>query len=401
MEGEGSTNRERGRIRIPSRQANGRRGIHEHLRCRAVDFHSISRNNVIFEMKVWTSYLVPALILFTAIHAGELRADSGAAAAWDTVYPGVSFMSRMETTEDGIVRFHAARIDLDASGAELIVSPPSYKGARTSTFARDMGAQVAINGGFWTLVTHKPLGLLVTAGRKWKDAADDEEYGFLGVDKDGKAWISPPEEVYKNPAKSLSLALSGTPMIVRQGRVAKVNGCGYVCMKHPRAAVGLDQAGKSLFLVVSDGRQEDSASISLKSLARFMLDIGVWDALNLDGGGSATLFIDKLGGIVNKPCEGRERSVLNSMAIVLPDEDEAAGAAGMTSPGLAQAGLKKAVFGGPATVMFSNEDFEREGSLEYPPRMVSLAKVAGLLSAVVFLALASSCLLLMRRRRRA
>lgn len=347
------------------------------------------------------AYLAAILLSVGLSGASGLRAAPESAEAWKDTYPGVSFMSRVESTEDGQVRFYAARIDLKASGAELIVSPPKYKGAKTSTFARDMGAQIAINGGFWTLVTHKPLGLLVTAGRKWKDSSDDEEYGFLAVGKDGAAWISPPEEVYKKPAKSLSVALSGSPMIVRQGKVGKVTGCGYVCMKHPRAAVGLDQSRGTLFLVVSDGRQESSASISLKTLAEFMIGIGVWDALNLDGGGSATLYMDRLGGIVNKPCEGRERSVLNSMAVVLRDTEEMAAGVGVPSPGLARADLKQAAYGGSTRTMFSNEDFDQEGSLGYPPRMVSLAKVAGLLSAVIFLALASSGLLLMRRRRRA
>jgi hypothetical protein len=86
------------------------------------------------------------------------------------------------------------------------------------------------------------------------------------------------------------------------------------------------------------------------------------------------------------------------MAIVLHDRDEAAGP---TPAGLAQASLKQAAGGKPVHPLFSSEDFEREGSMGYPPRMISLAKVAGLLSAVVFLALASSLLLLTRRRRRA
>ena len=79
------------------------------------------------------AYVAAALAQFMVLHASGPGAASEAGTDWETVYPGVSFMSRMETSGDGAVRFHVARIDLQASGAELIVSPPKYKGAKTST----------------------------------------------------------------------------------------------------------------------------------------------------------------------------------------------------------------------------------------------------------------------------
>jgi hypothetical protein len=57
--------------------------------------------------------------------------------------------------------------------------------------------------------------------------------------------------------------------------------------RHPRAALGL--AGDRIFAVVCDGRARNDAGLTLVELARLMVGLGCRDALNLDGGGSASL----------------------------------------------------------------------------------------------------------------
>jgi exopolysaccharide biosynthesis protein len=42
-------------------------------------------------------------------------------------------------------------------------------------------------------------------------------------------------------------------------------------------------------------------------------EFAVSDAINLDGGGSSALYIASEGGIVNRPADGHERSVLNHL----------------------------------------------------------------------------------------
>ena len=73
-----------------------------------------------------------------------------------------------------------------------------------------------------------------------------------------------------------------------------------VAKPHPRTAVGIADGGKRLVLVVVDGRSKEKAvGMSLKELAKVMLDLGCESALNLDGGGSTTLAID--GMLINRP----------------------------------------------------------------------------------------------------
>ena len=80
--------------------------------------------------------------------------------------------------------------------------------------------------------------------------------------------------------------------------------------RHPRTAIGWN-AG-NYFLVEVDGRQENlSVGMTLDELADYMARLGCEEAMNLDGGGSATLWFD--GKVRNSPCDGKERPVANSL----------------------------------------------------------------------------------------
>ena len=57
-----------------------------------------------------------------------------------------------------------------------------------------------------------------------------------------------------------------------------------------RTAVGIDHDGNQLLLVVVDGLQPGySVGMSIPELARFMIECGADDAINLDGGDSSTM----------------------------------------------------------------------------------------------------------------
>ncbi len=85
--------------------------------------------------------------------------------------------------------------------------------------------------------------------------------------------------------------------------------------RHPRTAAGFSADSTTLYLVVVDGRQfELSRGMTLTELADFMIEIGVHNAVNLDGGGSSTMVVaDEL---VNSPADGSERPVANSLTFI-------------------------------------------------------------------------------------
>lgn len=86
-----------------------------------------------------------------------------------------------------------------------------------------------------------------------------------------------------------------------------------------RTAVGISEDGSKLFFVVIDGRRFDADGMTLTELAKFMRDLGAWNALNLDGGGSTTLVGRPAGAsdpvVLNQPSDGNERLVTNALVI--------------------------------------------------------------------------------------
>ncbi|HEX2963057.1 MAG TPA: phosphodiester glycosidase family protein, partial [Ignavibacteriales bacterium] len=64
-----------------------------------------------------------------------------------------------------------------------------------------------------------------------------------------------------------------------------------------------------------DGRQESSSGATLKEFADLMISEGIYNGLNLDGGGSTTMVID--GNVVNRPSDKEgERPVGNCLLLI-------------------------------------------------------------------------------------
>ncbi len=95
--------------------------------------------------------------------------------------------------------------------------------------------------------------------------------------------------------------------------------------RHPRSAIGYNKSKTKLYLVVVDGRSKLSAGMNLDELANFMIEeLGVWEGLNFDGGGSTTLMAGST--TVNNPSGGTQRAIANALLVVnkAPAEEEAA-----------------------------------------------------------------------------
>ena len=73
--------------------------------------------------------------------------------------------------------------------------------------------------------------------------------------------------------------------------------------------------GKFLMITV-DGRTESSGGIGLQDLAEYLLSLGATDAMNLDGGGSTTMFVD--GKVVNHPSDKEGERKVSDAILVTP-----------------------------------------------------------------------------------
>jgi exopolysaccharide biosynthesis protein len=61
--------------------------------------------------------------------------------------------------------------------------------------------------------------------------------------------------------------------------------------KHPRTAMGYTKDGKLIILVV-EGRNKNAGGATLIQEAQIFKDLGCWEALNLDGGGSSCMLVN-------------------------------------------------------------------------------------------------------------
>lgn len=115
-------------------------------------------------------------------------------------------------------------------------------------------------------------------------------------------------------------AIGGGPVLVREGRrlkTPKSDDESYVLSsrmeRHPRTAIGWNN--DEFLLVEVDGRQRNlSVGMTLDELSAYLVTLGCEGAMNLDGGGSATLWCN--GEIRNSPCDGDERPIANSLIVV-------------------------------------------------------------------------------------
>lgn len=118
----------------------------------------------------------------------------------------------------------------------------------------------------------------------------------------------------------VGVAISGGPVLLRKGRAQRIETpasesyeFSSMFERHPRTALGWSRS--DFFLVTVDGRQKDvSVGMTLKELAAYLAKLGCEEAINLDGGGSATLWC--AGKVRNRPCDGRERVIANSLVLV-------------------------------------------------------------------------------------
>jgi large repetitive protein len=105
-------------------------------------------------------------------------------------------------------------------------------------------------------------------------------------------------------------AVGGNPTLVLNSVAMQWTG---IQPRHPRTAIGWNK--DYLFLVEVDGRQRGlSVGMTFPELAAYMVKIGCEQAMNLDGGGSSTMWVN--GNTMNSPSEGRERPAANALVVV-------------------------------------------------------------------------------------
>jgi exopolysaccharide biosynthesis protein len=194
----------------------------------------------------------------------------------------------------------------------------------TSRFAEAKNAIAAINGGFFDMtkggsvayfeINDTLINFTHPSEARWAKPATIIN-GTILLTKENSLVIEPahPDSFYLVSNKEAAVLLTG-PLLLLNGEKFILQETDFVNKRHPRTFLATTR--ESLLFITVDGRSEEAEGMNLKEAQEFLLDIGCLDAINLDGGGSTTMWIrDK--GIVNYPSDDTgERPVANVILIM-------------------------------------------------------------------------------------
>ncbi|MDD3214959.1 MAG: phosphodiester glycosidase family protein, partial [Eubacteriales bacterium] len=169
----------------------------------------------------------------------------------------------------------------------------STRTSPTTTLAKSVNAVVAVNGDFYSKFTG---GWIVRQGDTIRKKVSDN-YDLLLIDENADFHLLPAGKTSQQKGIEALLKehkiINGFffgPALVMDGEACDISEhYGWdPFADNPRAAIG--QLGSLTYAVVTvDGRIDESAGVTIPTLAAFMKQIGCEQAYNLDGGNSSAL----------------------------------------------------------------------------------------------------------------
>jgi exopolysaccharide biosynthesis protein len=280
----------------------------------------------------WINRFPLAVALMVSGGCATMAGDRPAAPDRNTLFPGATYVRTVESQPVAQV-WHVVTLDMRKVSLSVTPGDTSTGGefvARTVSEALAIsGADIGVNAGFFAFPK--------TPGAQRGKALD-----ALGLSISGGVQASGPEAVHKVldgtlcvAGKTVSLedgqtcagqaqeAATAGPWLLRAGQLGdwSAPAKSFSEGRHPRTAFGLSQDKKRGWLVLVDGRQAASAGATLAELAARMRELGAYDALNFDGGGSSALAIKRDGKIevlsvpIDGGVPGKERAVANHLFV--------------------------------------------------------------------------------------
>ena len=203
---------------------------------------------------------------------------------------------------------------------------------KTSEMAQKHDAVAAINGSFFDMDQHFPVCYLridsVELGENTpgKDTVNRKyyQYGTLCLSHDSVFILKTDSPRHWEEALPYPDIMTAGPLLIWHDTLQHMrDDRTFVTNRHNRTAVGIRDDG-TVLLLVADGRHKQAEGLSLTELQQIFRWLGCRDALNLDGGGSTTFFlnINDHQGVLNCPSDnGRfdhdgERGVSNAVLIL-------------------------------------------------------------------------------------
>lgn len=239
---------------------------------------------------------------------------------WEAIAEGIKYTSY--TATQAPLRWHLVSIDLHNPRLEVLAYPDqdeinstgTFTGKNTWSFLNKTNAAVTVNATPFKapltqlLPQRRLVGLYIN--RKSILSAPISRYSAICFWPQGdklKAVII--DDQTEHPPET-ELALGGFFTIIREGKIQDLPSCSL----DSRLALGVTQDQRYLFILYVEGEnKKESLGLSYEESALVMQAAGAWDALQMDGGSSASLSVR------GKEITGnRHRPVANILGFVVP-----------------------------------------------------------------------------------
>jgi hypothetical protein len=237
----------------------------------------------------------------------------------------IEYLLWRHSLADGeVTTMYAVRYPRRSTRARVVYFP---RPERLDVWCRRNGVEEAVVGGFFLRDPYRPLGDLWIDGRPMAHEPVAPPYAArragVMIDDGGVRLL----ERAGAPARPPGDLVQAGPLLVADGRIvfdAVVDREGFSAGagqfdsditdgRYPRAALGV--SSESLVTVACDGRRSNvDGGLSLLELAQAMVELGAESAINLDGGGSATLV--HRGHLLNRPYSTQDQPAPASRGIV-------------------------------------------------------------------------------------
>lgn len=218
-------------------------------------------------------------------------------------YARVELFNSMQSIS--VLRYKASKHVTD------IINDPAEMADSTSALAAKYRGRGAINGSYFDVRRLTPATFVKDEGVPEGYTLPAESYrtdGIVAVRGRRKVAIMPCDTAsYDAATRRFREALASGPLLLQGGRPVRDEwpDDSFFTSRHPRTLMGTTSDGWVYFIVI-DGRAAGNADgATIAEASQIALILGLDDAINLDGGGSSTLWNENLG-VISHPCDNRK-----------------------------------------------------------------------------------------------
>src|SRR5690349_14989130 len=216
-------------------------------------------------------------------------------------------------------------LEIDTRKREVTIVYDKDRNRPTSELSREANALASVNAGFFDMKNGGSTAYIKVDGSvpdkdtlKWRNYP--RYSGTVIITTRGRIAIEKKADhhSYTSNRKYDDVLVTGN-LLMDDGQKIDLKDDAFVTTRHPRTCLGI-VSKNTILLVTVDGRSDQSVGMDLHELTDLMVSLGCREAINLDGGGSTTMWLAEEG-VVNMPSDNKkfdhegERDVSNIIAV--------------------------------------------------------------------------------------